>query len=93
MANIIGPAFNVTGINYNEVGVRDATEAFVSDIFAKILNSAQDDELFKEDKLIPESNAEKWIKEWINVEYANLLTQQSLKPLVNQIVSSFPPER
>jgi len=93
MANLVGSAFNVSGINYNEVGIRDATEAFVSDIFAKILNSAQNDELFKEGKLIPESNAEKWIKEWINVEYANLLTQQSLKPLVNQIVKSFPPER
>jgi len=93
MANVIGPAFNVSGINYNKIGLREASEAFVSNIFAKILNSAQDDELFKEYKLIPESNAEKWIKEWINVEYANLLTQQSLKPLVNQIVNSFPPER
>ncbi|RAO99733.1 hypothetical protein PW5551_01485 [Petrotoga sp. 9PW.55.5.1] len=92
-SNPIGPAFNVNSMNVNKMDVRDATEAFVSDIFAKILNSAQDSELFKENKLIPESNTEKWFKEWINVEYANMLTQKSLTPLVDQIISSFPPQR
>lgn len=89
----IGPVFNLTGINTSNTNIREASEVFVSDIFAKILNSAQNTELFKENKLIPESNAEKWMKEWINIEYATLITKQSLTPLVDQIVKSFPPQR
>ncbi|HHV01618.1 MAG: hypothetical protein WBH84_02750 [Defluviitoga tunisiensis] len=90
---IITSALTLSRSNYENSDVKEVSEAFVANIFSKILNDFQDNELIKDSKLIPESNAEKWLKELINIEYANLIVKQSMQPLVQEIIKAFPPQR
>ncbi|HOB15984.1 MAG TPA: hypothetical protein PK894_03310 [Defluviitoga sp.] len=90
---IITSALTLSRSNYENSDVKEVTEIFVANIFSKILNDAQNNKLFEDNKLIPESNAEKWLKELINMEYANLIVKQSMQPLVQEIIKSFPPQR
>jgi len=72
---------------------RKAAEAFVSELFSKILNSMNDNPLVKDSTLLPKSNTEKWFKEMLNAEYSKSLSKKELKPLVNQVVNSIKPRR
>jgi hypothetical protein len=90
--NIIS-ALTLTRSSYNNSDVKEVTETFVANIFSKVLNDIQENELIKDNKLIPESNAEKWLKELINLEYANLIVKRSMQPLVQEIIKAFPPQR
>ncbi|CEP77712.1 hypothetical protein [Defluviitoga tunisiensis] len=86
-------ALTLTRSSYNNSDVKEITETFVANIFSKVLNDIQENELIKDNKLIPESNAEKWLKELINLEYANLIVKRSMQPLVQEIIKAFPPQR
>ncbi|BBE29939.1 hypothetical protein OSSY52_00800 [Tepiditoga spiralis] len=89
---MIGPVYN---LSYDTKGMNEkkAAEAFVSELFAKVLNSMNDNPLVKDNKLFPKSNTEKWFKEMLNAEYAKSLSKKELKPLVNQVVNSIKPNR
>ena len=89
----INSALTLTRSSYNNSDVKEITETFVANIFSKVLNDIQENELIKDNKLIPESNAEKWLKELINLEYANLIVKRSMQPLVQEIIKAFPPQR
>lgn len=89
---MIGPVYN---LSYDIKGMneRKAAEAFVSELFSKILNSMNDNPLVKDSTLLPKSNTEKWFKEMLNAEYSKSLSKKELKPLVNQVVNSIKPRR
>ena len=86
---MINPMMNLDKNSFSKINEREGAEMLVSQVFSTVLNSMSKNPFGEEDLLIPKSNTEKWFQEMLNSEYARLIAQKELKPLVNTIVKSF----